>query len=240
MTGMLASINSLEEALQIQSLDIDIIDLKNPAQGALGALPIHTVKQIVTILGPEKTISATVGDLPMQKGIILEAVQNMEKTAVDYIKIGFFPGGDNKAIINVLGDFIQSSQAKLIAVLMADLQADFSLLPTLSDAGFAGVMLDTANKNAGSLTDILSLGQLQKFVTLARQNNLLTGLAGSLRPWHIDDLLALKPDYLGFRGALCQQHQRTSQLDPLLIRQILNRFSPHPAEPKPAQMSVAT
>ncbi|OYV19732.1 MAG: hypothetical protein CG441_670, partial [Methylococcaceae bacterium NSM2-1] len=47
MTGMLASVNSLAEALLALSADVDIIDLKQPALGALGALDIDTVKQIV-------------------------------------------------------------------------------------------------------------------------------------------------------------------------------------------------
>jgi dihydroneopterin aldolase len=228
MTGMLASINSLEEALQIQPLAIDIIDLKNPAQGALGALPLNTVRQIVQHLGPEKALSATIGDLPMQAEAILNAVSNMAETGVDYIKIGFFPGTQNKAIIQMLGSIIQSSSLRLIAVLMADLKPDFSVLPWLAEAGFTGVMLDTAYKQTGSLLDVISPDKLQQFVKSARQYALLTGLAGSLRPHHIDDLLGLNPDYLGFRGALCRQHQRTAQLDPELIRHVLSHFSRHP------------
>ncbi len=238
MTGMLASINSLEEALQIQPLTIDIIDLKNPSQGALGALPLQTVRQIVRQLGPEKTLSATIGDLPMREKLILKATCDMAETGVDYIKIGFFPSDRNPTIIQALGSVIQSSRLRLIAVLMADLEADFSLLPCLADAGFTGVMLDTANKQTGSLTDVMPFERLRQFVETARQHQLLTGLAGSLRADHIDALLSLKPDYLGFRGALCRQHQRTDQLDPILIRQLLNHFTTRRQTADPQQTAV--
>ncbi len=238
MTGMLASINSLEEALLIQPLTIDIIDLKNPSQGALGALPLQTVRQIVQQLGPEKNLSATIGDLPMREELILKATRDMAETGVDYIKIGFFPSDRNQTIIQALASVIQSSRLRLIAVLMADLEADFSLLPCLADAGFAGVMLDTANKQTGSLTDVMPFGRLRQFVETARQHQLLTGLAGSLRADHIDALFSLKPDYLGFRGALCRQHQRTDQLDPILIRQLLNHFTPRHQTADPQQTTV--
>ncbi len=240
MTGMLASINSLEEALQVQSLNIDIIDLKNPAQGALGALPLQTVRQIVATLGPEQTISATIGDLPMQTDCILNAVQEMGQTGVDYIKIGFFPGENNRAIIQALGCLIQSNKLHLIAVLMADENPDFSLLPDLAEAGFAGVMLDTANKQNGSLPDVIAEKRLRQFVESARRHRLLTGLAGSLRPQHIDDLLCLKPDYLGFRGALCKLQQRTRQLDPRLIRQVSKHFIDSHHATTVRTLSVAT
>ncbi|MGZ8193906.1 MAG: (5-formylfuran-3-yl)methyl phosphate synthase, partial [Methylobacter sp.] len=38
MTGMLASVNSVAEALLVLGANVDIIDLKQPAFGALGAL----------------------------------------------------------------------------------------------------------------------------------------------------------------------------------------------------------
>ena len=38
MTGMLASVNSVAESLLVLSAGVDIIDLKQPALGALGAL----------------------------------------------------------------------------------------------------------------------------------------------------------------------------------------------------------
>ena len=47
MTGMLASVNSIEDALLALSAGVNIIDLKQPALGALGALDMATVKQVV-------------------------------------------------------------------------------------------------------------------------------------------------------------------------------------------------
>lgn len=223
MTGMLASVNCLEEALLIETLDVDIIDLKQPARGALGALEIADVAAIVAALRSDSVVSATVGDLPMQPDLVASAVAGMTATGVDYVKIGLFPGGDWSGSIAAAGRF--ADKQSLIAVLFADAQPDFSVVPLLAHAGFRGVMLDTMDKTSGSLTDWLSLERLERFLSLAREHALLTGLAGSLRQADVSALLPLAADYLGFRGALCRQHNRVAALDPARIAAIRALFS---------------
>jgi len=224
MTGMLASVNSLAEARLVESYQADVIDLKQPAAGALGALDIGSVRKIVAALNPETVVSATIGDLPMEPEIVARATQAMGATAVDYVKIGFFPGGDWQACINALAPI--TKHHALIAVLFADNHPDFVVVESLAKAGFRGVMLDTMDKKQGSLTQILPLTELQTFVRLAKAHGLLTGLAGSLRMADIAPLLPLGADYLGFRGALCRQHQRTASLDHQQISAIRLRLRP--------------
>jgi len=219
MSFMLASVNSLDEARLVRDLNVDIIDLKQPAQGALGALEIKTVAEIVAELKPQARISATVGDLPMQPELLRQAVQDMAATGVDYVKIGFFPGGDWLGCMERLATISQQGYA-LIAVLFADTGPDFNVIEPLARAGFRGVMLDTMDKRQGSLTRLMTFEALQQFVETAKAYSLLCGLAGSLRAADIAMLLPLNADYLGFRGALCRQHCRTSQLDPMQIAEI--------------------
>ncbi len=225
MSGILASINSLNEALQIKHLNIDIIDLKQPEKGALGALPLPEIKTIVNRLKSTNTLSATIGDLPMEPDLIQQAVLKMAASGVDYIKIGFFSAGDTPATLDRLKTDIKQNNLRLIAVLFADQQPDFSLIPRLAETGFTGVMLDTANKQNGSLLDVLPLKRIEQFVQRAKQHHLLTGLAGSLRQTHIHQLLPFKADYLGFRGALCQNHLRTQALDLSRVQQLQHYFN---------------
>lgn len=212
MSAMLASVNSLQEALFVETFAVDVIDLKQPAQGALGALDVDSVKEIVARLNPDTLVSATVGDLPMQPEVLFDAVDAMAATGVDYVKIGFFPGGDWSACIERLSALAARGYA-LIAVLFADTRPDLALVPALRQAGFRGVMLDTMDKQRGSLTDLMTIEQLQEFVVLAKSQGLLTGLAGSLRRQDVSALLPLQADYLGFRGGLCQRHCRTAALN---------------------------
>ena len=54
----------------------------------------------------------------------------------------------------------------------------------------------------------------------AKDHGLTVGLAGSLRQEHVPALLALEPDLLGFRGALCQDGVRGGALDPAACRAV--------------------
>jgi uncharacterized protein (UPF0264 family) len=219
MTGMLASVTSLEEALLVLCADVDIIDLKQPASGALGALDIDLVKQIVAGINERCPVSATIGDLPMQPDLVFNAAKTMSETGVDYIKIGFFPDGDWLESVNKLSLLSQQNSA-LIAVLFADNQPDFTIIDSLKDAGFTGVMLDTMNKQKGSLMQVMEQSEIGQFVRLVKARHLLCGLAGSLKLEDIAGLLPYRPDYLGFRGALCLQHDRTAQLNMSSIMRI--------------------
>lgn len=200
-------------------LDIaDIIDLKNPAQGALGALPHEVVEGVVRFVDGRKTVSATVGDLPMVPEILKAAVAAMAGTGVDIVKVGFFGHKAHTECIQTLAEL--TGQCKIVAVLFADQQPDFAMLELLVRSGFYGAMLDTADKSAGGLCRWLDECALRQFVANARAVKLLTGLAGSLRMSDISRLAGVAPDYLGFRGALCRDHARQSGLDAARINEI--------------------
>ncbi len=217
MTGMLASVTGREEAAQALQAGVDLIDFKNPSSGALGALPVSVVRSAVDDLRRRVATSATVGDLPLDPGIWCEAVRRMATSGVDYVKLGLFPGLALAEHLSALRPLTGS--VRLVVVLFADRQPDFDLLPAIRAAGCAGVMLDTADKQGGRLTDYLDRMMLTRFIRQTRTLGLLTGLAGSLRLDDIPDLLPLVPDFLGFRGALCGG-DRTDRLDPAALARV--------------------
>lgn len=227
MTALLASVRNLDEAAQALQGGADMIDLKNPEEGALGALPISTVKIIVDKIGNHTVTSATIGDLPPDPETILRAVKRLQQTAVEIIKIGFFPGAQKK-LARALKKTNQTQ--KIVAVLFTDLDPNLTLLQTLAENNFYGVMLDTAKKNNRGLLKSMEISQLKTFMKTAQQLGLFCGLAGQLQLTDIPQLLTLKPDYLGFRSALCFT-DRNSQLsiDALnKIRQALPATSSQP------------
>ncbi|EEF27185.1 conserved hypothetical protein [Ricinus communis] len=216
---MLASVTSIAEAEVVLAANVDIIDLKNPAQGALGALPGDVIREVVRFVNGRKPVSATVGDLPMVPEILAEAVHQTAASGVDFVKVGLFGRSDHQACIQALQS--QTLQGiRVVAVLFADQSPDFSILQALADAGFYGAMIDTAGKTQGGLRKWLGTASLQSFVDTAGCLGLFTGLAGALRMDDIIPLLTLKPDYLGFRGALCGNHHRESELDPMRVSAI--------------------
>jgi uncharacterized protein (UPF0264 family) len=222
VTRLLASVASLEEARIAAACGVDIIDLKNPLAGALGALQVAVVEAIVAERTAAIPLSATVGDLPMLPEIVHEAVASMAATGVDYVKIGFFPGGDRAGVLNALRPLADDG-VRLIAVLFADQPLSLDWLSELAQASFAGAMLDTADKRRGALTELRDLDFLGDFVGTARRQGLLCGLAGSLRLIDVPQLRTLGADYLGFRGALCGG-KRTDALNAAAITALLDRI----------------
>ncbi len=209
--GLLASVANLTEVAQALEFGADILDLKDPAAGALGAWPAVDLAKAVRLVDGQVPVSATVGDLPMDAVRLAAAARAAAATGVDIVKLGFFPAPDQHAIALALAPLAHAG-IRLVAVLMADRRPDLALVPTLAEAGFYGVMLDTADKCAGGLRQHLGVAELQGFVTAARGHGLLSGLAGSLRLADVAPLGRLRPDYLGFRGALCGG-DRTDALD---------------------------
>lgn len=217
--GLLASVATLDEMRTALAAGVDIVDLKNPAEGALGAWAPDALSEAVALwraAGAPGSLSATVGDHPLDPDLLRAAAERTAATGVPLVKIGF-AFGDGARLPPVL-DALRplARETRLIAVLFADQAPDFAVVPLFAAAGFHGVMLDTADKAAGGLLAHMGVETLARFVATARAERLLTGLAGSLKVADIAPLAALRPHYLGFRGALCAEG-RTSALDPLRL-----------------------
>ncbi len=240
MTMLLASVTGVKEAQLALTHGADIIDLKDPAKGALGALDPDGVRAVVSTIGGRRPVSAVAGDLPMKPELIVAAVEALATTGVDYVKVGLFPGARREECIRAL--MPAARRGRLVGVLFADAEPDVGLLPLLAEAGFVGAMLDTARKDAGRLLDHADLTVLSEFIRACRSHGLLNGLAGSLETPDVPRLLLLAPDYLGFRGALCARHDRKAGLDAdavSLIRTLIPRDPrgavAEPAEPRRAE-----
>jgi len=213
VTGFLASVATPGEMETVRAGGADIVDLKDPAKGALGAWDTAALDAAVARWrgwGPEAPqLSATIGDQPMRPEIVVAAAERVAATGVPLVKLGVLPEGA-AACLDALRPLAR--RTRLIAVFFADRGVDLSLVEAAADAGFAGVMVDTADKAAGGLRRHMDDTALSGFVAAARGRNLLTGLAGSLALDDVASLAALAPDYLGFRGALCDGG-RTGRLD---------------------------
>ena len=213
MTGMLASVRDLEEAKLVYEGGADIIDLKEPNDGALGAVPLQRIHRVVDDLWEKCVISATIGDLPADYIKINEKVIQTAETGVDYVKVGMF---SERHIETCLPNLIHCTNKGIavIAVFFADMEFDINFaIRIAADARLKGVMLDTARKGSGSLLTYKNIMQLEYFVNRAKQNDLLTGLAGSLTIKDIPALLKASPDYIGFRTALCDSNLRIGSLN---------------------------
>lgn len=224
MSGFLASVDNLNDAITVSELGADIIDLKDPNQGALGGLSIEAIHSIVDHLWEKSIISATVGDLEADVSLILERIGKVADTGVDYVKVGMF-SPDHVSDCLPTFEYHARRGIKIIAVLFADQLFDITeTIKACKKAHLTGVMMDTAGKNSGSLLLHRSESELRHFIQTAKQYGLLTGLAGSLRVQDIETMLPLNANYLGFRTALCKELKRTSRISETAVMNIRNKI----------------
>jgi uncharacterized protein (UPF0264 family) len=258
---MLASVATQDEARAAFHSNVDILDLKDPAQGALGAVAPGIAAAVVAEFRGRLPVSATVGDL-LHPEEIRAACRHLAEIGVDFVKVGIFAPARLAESLPILAAEAARG-TRLVAVLFPDLGygadpeniagagpiaqigADAAIahilesLPRLAAAGIHGAMLDTATKAGGSLRQRLPEAALAAFVRHAHGLGLFTGLAGGLRLEDVAPLLALGPDYLGFRGALCAGQERTQALDPARlarVRAAIPRLAgpPQPVASRPA------
>lgn len=219
MTAVLTSVRNIEEARDAARAGADMIDLKEPRAGALGALPTNIVREVVDVIRtehPALLLSATVGDLEAAALAEMEAmVEAIGACGVDYVKVGIAPGMHGHAAL----DHLATLPWRIVPVLLCDDGLDMALVEHACTQAFPAVMADTARKQAGSLFDCVPEGDLRALVEQVRGSGLQVGLAGALQLDDLPRLRGLAPDFAGFRSALCVAG-RDSRLDPARVLQV--------------------
>ena len=95
--AFLASVANADEAQIALQSGAAIIDCKDPLRGALGALAPGEIRKIVARVAGRAPVSATLGDLPADGAILVDAAEATAALGVDLIKVGFFGDGDARA-----------------------------------------------------------------------------------------------------------------------------------------------
>lgn len=229
MTCFLASVLDAQEAEIAIAGGADVIDFKNPHEGALGALDVETIKRGVQTVAGRQPTSATAGDWAPDAAGIVDTAMHIGQTGVDVVKIGLMPG---QALINCLQSLrVVTQRYRLVVVLYADLGVPMAAIDTLAAIGCTGVLIDTFDKSAGRLRKwgqtpfLMTDSLLREFVVRTHDAGMLAGLAGSLRTDDIEPLFALKPDIMGFRSALCDQFSRTQAIKEGKVRAVRAEFN---------------
>lgn len=226
MTLLLASIIGPEEAEIAVRHGADIVDLKDPARGAFGAVDPSTVAATLAAVARRRPVSAVAGELAMDPETVVRAVSALAEAGVDYVKVALFAQRGREDCIRALSPLAR--RVKVVGVMFADLGADLGLVRLMAQSAFAGVLIDTARKDGGRLLDHMDVATLGSYMDMCRTDGLMGGLAGALEAPDVPRLLLLAPDVLGFRGALCRDHDRTARIDAQAVGIIRALIPPDP------------
>jgi uncharacterized protein (UPF0264 family) len=221
MTQLLISVRSAVEARVACQAGADLIDVKEPARGALGAADRATIEAVVREVDGRLPVSVALGELP-------HAASLHESFAgrVRYAKFGLAGCG-------MLSDWRERWEAAVealpervspVAVVYADWRSAGAPQPRQVVAhakrlNCGAVLLDTFDKSRGPLLTHFDLRQLRRFIARVRGGGFTSVVAGSLRLADVAAIAALECDYIGVRGAACAG-DRTGALDGQLVFQL--------------------
>ena len=232
---LLVSVVSAQEVAAAVEGGADIIDVKNPAEGALGANFPHVIREVRRVTPPEIEVSATIGDVPNLPGTVSLAALGAAVCGVQYVKVGLLGVRTLPEAVFLLREACRAVHAngpspRIIAAAYADARRVNALPPldlpaAAAEAGVDGCLLDTALKGDGTLLTNLSDKELRNFVAQCRGAGLLCGLAGSLGPGDIAHVCGFGADLIGVRTAACRGGRVNGLVDALKVRRLKELIS---------------
>ncbi len=231
MIKVLVSPSNVEEALECVRGGADIIDVKNPKEGSLGANFPWTIGEIVGIAKSEgREVSATAGDLD-KAGVASLASLALASLGVDYVKVGLFVERREKAeeILKSVVRAVREFDVKVVGACYADWRRAKTLNPNTlpeiaSDADADGILIDTAIKDGKSTFDFMKLNELESLIDSTKDHGLFFALAGGLSWEHLELIRRLKPDVVGVRTMVCE-NGRNSKIKAELVRKLVEMLS---------------
>ena len=228
---LLISVLDEREALEAYNGGADIIDVKNPLEGSLGASPPRIVKAVKNVLPKKTEVSVAVGDVPDLPGTVSLAVLGAAQLKVDYIKIGLYgPKTVENAyrLVKEAWETIKNYKPKTKLVLAS--YADYNrvgclspekVLEISSKTGVDVFMIDTKIKDGKKSLDFLDMDRIKKLVKKAHNRNLMVALAGSLTKKDIPKLFDVGVDVVGFRTEACGGDRINGRIKSKIVAEIV-------------------
>ncbi len=212
MLLLISPINT-EEAREAIKGGADIIDVKNPKEGSLGANFPWVIKNIREIAPEGMHVSATLGDVPYKPGTVSLAAAGAVVSGADYIKVGLYGTKNYSEALEVMENVVRTvkdfdKEALVVASGYADAHRVNAIDPmeiprVAADSGADLAMVDTAIKDGKTLFDFMDKDKLQEFNNNIHDYGLKSALAGSIKKNQLRLLYEIGCDVVGIRGAAC-------------------------------------
>jgi uncharacterized protein (UPF0264 family) len=230
MVLLLISPDSVEEALDCAKAaeHLDIVDVKKPDEGSLGANFPWVIKAIRDAVPADKPVSATVGDVPYKPGTVAQAALGAAVSGATYIKVGLYGCTTAEQGVEVMRGVVRAvKDHRPDALVVASGYADAHRIGCVNPLALPGIaarsgadaaMLDTAIKDGSRLFDHVPPDVCGEFVRLTHAAGLFAALAGSVKQADLGELTRIGTDIVGVRGAVCEGGDRTAgRIQPHLV-----------------------
>ncbi len=209
---LLVSIRSAAEVDAALAGGADIIDVKEPARGALGAAGVEVVEAVTARVNPGVPLSVALGDPPTVPDVVAAVLGLMppRRDGEIVLKLGFaWVATDERAAELLAAAVAAARPAAVVAVAYADWSRagsppPVSLIRAAARAGAAGLLLDTFSKDGHGLFDLMPVEMVGRWVEQGRAAGFMMAVAGSLGTGALPLLGQIRPDVVGVRGAACE------------------------------------
>jgi uncharacterized protein (UPF0264 family) len=228
---LLVSVVDAGEARVAAAAGADVIDVKDPSRGALGAAAPHVVRAVREATPPHLPVSVALGDGPFAPAAAATLAGAAAASGAVFVKLGLratSPAAASASLRAARGSLPEG--VRLVAAGFADFDRAGAPhprdLPALAAAaGARGCLLDTAVKDGRGLFHWLGEAELTAFVASCRAQGLLSALAGSLRVEDLARLVPVGPDLVGVRGAACVGDRVSGRVDAERVRALVRARS---------------
>jgi (5-formylfuran-3-yl)methyl phosphate synthase len=229
---LLVSVVNAGEARAAAAAGADIVDVKNPDEGSLGAPSPAVIADVRAAVPADLPVSAAIGDMPNLPGTAALAALGAAHSGATFVKVGLWgvsTEDEATALLRTVRDGVATvSDAVVVAAAYADArrvpQAPLApeLLPRVARAaGVGACLLDTAVKDGRGLLEWRSPDALASLVADAHGAGLQMALAGALRAEDVPVVRDIGADIAGVRSAACRDGQRSGPLDAARIRVLI-------------------
>ena len=229
-TGLLLSVRNEVEAKQTLGCGVDILDIKEPANGALGMVAPEMIRSILEATPPESCVSIALGELRemVNPGMILSQLPDLPQ--LQFAKIGL-SGLRNQSrwkqqLVRLIARIPESISP--VGVVYADDDAmaptAMEVVETTAEMGGIAVLVDTFEKSRGNVFEHLGVHNLEQIRHRARRLGMAFVLAGSLGIEDLETVKRINPDYVGIRGAACRGRARGNAISQTLLKRFRDQL----------------
>ncbi|MBA2637554.1 MAG: hypothetical protein H0U79_04920, partial [Solirubrobacterales bacterium] len=185
------SVVDAEEARIALHGGADIVDVKNPAEGSLGAPSPGVIRGVRDAVPRHLPLSVALGDMPNLPGTAALAAAGAAACGATYVKVGLWGTSTEREATRLLEAVAEAVEGYPGVSVVAAAYADAERVPSrplqpqalvgvARAAGVAGCLLDTAVKDGRGLLDWLEPGELAGLVAQAHAAGLEMAFAGGL------------------------------------------------------------
>jgi len=219
---LLVSVLDAEEARAALAGGADVIDVKDPREGALGAPSPRKLAEVVRAVDGAAPISVALGDMPDLPHTAALAACGAVAAGANYVKVGLRGVRELDRAVRLIRAVARATEgrARVIAAAYADAETleppalDPRLLPALVAAtGLDGALIDTFRKDGHGLYAYLGEAELGELLARTHRAGATLALAGQL---HRGELTRVRADLVGVRSAVCRGG-RSGALDQDLV-----------------------